>query len=280
MQQTVFDSIVKNIFGKQAGELASLLFEKKNVNEFLIAKKLGLTPNQARNILYKFSHLGFSSFLKKKDKRKGWYTYFWSIDIVKILSYVRRELEKEIQTLETQLKSRENKRFYICPSCKTEVNEETALLYDFACPECGNIYELSTVDKAGNELKGKIKGLGQQLGIVREELSKFEEEKAKKTEKERKKTEKEKEKERQKKIKARRKEKKKEKKAGKKQKVKKKRLKAKKRAKKGKPAKKKIKKKPKKKKEKKARKKIKIKKRAKKQEFVKKLFSFLTKKTR
>lgn len=185
MLQKVFDSIVKNIFGKQAGELASLLFEKKNLNEFLIAKKLQLTPNQARNILYKFSHLGFASFIKKKDKRKGWYTYFWSIDIYKILSYIKNELEREMNDLEVQLKSRENKRFYSCPSCKAEVAEETALLHDFACPECGNIYELSSNDKIGNDLRIKLKSLSQQMSVVSEELGKFEEEKAKKFEKER-----------------------------------------------------------------------------------------------
>jgi len=277
MQQKVFDSLVKNIFGKQAGELASLLFERKNVNEFLIAKKLGLTPNQARNILYKFSHLGFASFLKKKDKRKGWYTYFWSINIIKILSYIKKELEKEIQKFEAELKSRENKRFYICPSCKTEVSEEAALLHDFACPECGDIYELSSVDKIGNELRGKVKGLNQQLNLVRGELSEYEKEKLRKIEKEKRKFEREKEKARKKKIKARRREKK----AAEKKKPKKK-AKPKKRAPKIKPVKKKLKKTVKKKaeKKKKPKKKAKPKKRAKKEEFVKTLFSFLTKKTR
>ena len=117
MQQKIFDTIVKNIFGKQAGELASLIFDKPNMNEMLIAKKLALTPNQTRNMLYKFSHMGFTKFSKKKDKRKGWYSYSWSIDSVKILSYIKHELETEIKALEDQLKKRADHRFYVCQLC-------------------------------------------------------------------------------------------------------------------------------------------------------------------
>ncbi|MEM4230756.1 MAG: hypothetical protein QXF25_02685 [Candidatus Pacearchaeota archaeon] len=190
MQQKIFDLLIKNVFGKQAGELVSFLVGKKDVNEFLIAKKLALTPNQVRNILYKFSHLGFTSFIKKKDRRKGWYTYFWAIDIIKLLDYIKKELEKEITEFEEKLKSRENKRFYICPNCKVEVSEESALLCNFTCPECGNIYELSYGEKATNELKNRLRILTQQLSIVNEELSKFEEEKRKKEERRRKKEEK------------------------------------------------------------------------------------------
>jgi transcription initiation factor TFIIE subunit alpha len=174
MQQKLFDSLVNEIFGKQSGELASMLFDKKNVNEFLIAKKLKLTPNQARNILYKFSHLGIVSFTRKKDKRKGWYTYFWTINIVKTLLYIKKGLEDELKNLESQLKIRENKRFFVCPVCKAEVTEEQALIYDFVCPECGSVYELSTGEKVLNELKTRIKSINNKLAVINSELSEFE----------------------------------------------------------------------------------------------------------
>jgi transcription initiation factor TFIIE subunit alpha len=174
MQQKLFDSLVNEIFGKQSGELASMLFDKKNVNEFLIAKKLKLTPNQARNILYKFSHLGIVSFTRKKDKRKGWYTYFWTINIVKTLLYIKKGLEDELKNLESQIKTRENKRFFVCPVCKAEVTEEQALVYDFVCPECGSVYELSTGEKVLSELKTRVKSINNKLAVINSELSEFE----------------------------------------------------------------------------------------------------------
>jgi len=260
MQQKVFDSIVKNIFGKQAGELASLLFDKPNMNEFLVAKKLQLTPNQARNILYKFSHMGFASFIKKKDKRKGWYTYFWSIDSIKILNYIKRELETEIRVYEDQIKTRATQRFYVCPICKVEIPEEEALLHDFSCPECGHVYELSSGEKVTVELKTKLKSLTHQLGIVSDELAAHEAVRSKKEERIRKKQQKEKEKEREKARKKRARERAKLK--PKKKKPKKAKKKAKKKSTtKAKKAKKKQKKKPKKPKKKPAKKKAKKKKR-------------------
>lgn len=170
MQKKVFDSLVNEFFGKQSGELASFLFEKKNVNEFLIAKKLKLTPNQARNILYKFSHLGIVYFTRKKDKRKGWYTYFWTLDTDKVMEYMKKGMEQELSELENKLKIRESQRFYICPICKAEVDEENALLHNFICPECGSVYELSSAEKIVNEIKSRARAINNKLSVINAEL--------------------------------------------------------------------------------------------------------------
>ena len=75
--------VSNDIAGKQAEEMVPLLFNKKHVNEFIIAKKLNITVNQVRNLLYKLSDHGIVSYIRKKDKRKGWYTYFWRIEPLK-----------------------------------------------------------------------------------------------------------------------------------------------------------------------------------------------------
>ena len=81
MQTKFLKSVVESLVNKQAVPIVDLLMEKKDLNEFLIAKKLGLTINQTRNILYKLSDYGLVSFIRKKDKRKGWYIYFWTLNI-------------------------------------------------------------------------------------------------------------------------------------------------------------------------------------------------------
>src|SRR3990172_1545143 len=105
-------------------EIVDLLDEQKYINEFVIAKKLGLTINQVRNILYKISDYGLVSSIRKKDKKKGWYTYFWKIEILKALEFLRENLIKKIDNIEHQVKSREMKRFYACPRCHLELTEE------------------------------------------------------------------------------------------------------------------------------------------------------------
>ena len=81
------------IAGKQTEEIVDLLDTSKYINEFIIAKKLGVTINQARNILYKISDYGLVSSIRKKDKKKGWYTYFWKIEILKSLEFVKNDIK-------------------------------------------------------------------------------------------------------------------------------------------------------------------------------------------
>ena len=69
MQVKFLKSVVEHLINKQSIPIVDLLVGKKDVNEFLIAKKLELTINQTRNILYRLSDYGLVSFIRKKDKR-------------------------------------------------------------------------------------------------------------------------------------------------------------------------------------------------------------------
>ena len=76
--------ILKELAGTEAEKIVEILYGKKNVNEFIIAKKLNLTINQTRNILYKLGDEGLVSFVRKKDNKKGgWYIYFWTLETEK-----------------------------------------------------------------------------------------------------------------------------------------------------------------------------------------------------
>ncbi len=164
--------VVVILVGKQAEPIADLLDSQKHVNEFLIAKKLGLTINQTRNILYKIADYGLVSSIRKKDKRKGWYTYFWKIENLKSLEFLRDMLSKKIENINNQIKSRETKMFYVCPECHVEYNEENALLHDFTCPECGQVFVKSDNAKILKELTRDRERLNRELGIIEDETVK------------------------------------------------------------------------------------------------------------
>lgn len=192
MKIDIIRDVTSNVAGKNTGPIVNLLFDKKNVNEFLIAKKLGLTINQTRNILYKLSDEGLVSFVRKKDKKKGWYTYFWTFNTDKALLLSQKNILKEIEDLEIQLKGREMKRFYVCPSCNAEISEETALVNNFICPECGEVYVLNDNKKSINDITLNINKLRRQLTEINQELDIINAKKIKKTESDKKKFEKEK----------------------------------------------------------------------------------------
>ena len=172
MLKKFLKEIVVIVVGKQAEEIAELLNSKKYINEFLIAKKLEITINQTRNILYKISDYGLISSIRKKDKRKGWYTYFWKLEILKSLEFLRNILRKKIDQINYQIKSRETKEFYICERCKIEFSEENALLNNFTCHECGDIFVIRDNTKLLRELRRNLDKLNKKLELVNIEIEK------------------------------------------------------------------------------------------------------------
>ena len=173
MQIKLLKDVVSLIAGPSAVGIVDLLHGKKNVNEFLIAKKLNINVNQARNILYKLSERGLVSFMRKKDKKNGgWYTYYWTLDVSKSLESLKNVILESIENLESQLKSRETKRFYHCEICELEMSEESALGYDFTCPECGEVLSLKDNSKAIEHLTAELENLRKDLVVLDEELGK------------------------------------------------------------------------------------------------------------
>ena len=158
--------------GKPAENITEILSVKKYVNEFLIAKKIGLTINQTRNILYKLSDSGLVSSIRKKDKKKGWFTYFWKIEALKSLEFLSQVLLKQVEQINSQIKSRESKQFYICERCNIELAEEKALLQDFICTECGEVFKIKDNFKFLKELKRNLEKIKNKLSFINKEIEK------------------------------------------------------------------------------------------------------------
>ncbi len=172
MLEKFLRDVVSIVVGKNAEEIAELLNTKKHVNEFNIAKKLDITINQTRNILYKLSDFGLVSSIRKKDKKKGWYTYFWRIEIIKALEFLKEIKLKQINQINYQINNRETKQFYVCNTCNIEASEENALLQEFTCNECGEIFTLKDDTKLLKELKKNSDKIEKDISFIDEELAK------------------------------------------------------------------------------------------------------------
>lgn len=172
MQEKLLKDLVKVISGQGSEKIIDVLYKKKNVNEFLIAKKLNVTINQARNILYKLGDEGLVYFNRKKDKKSGgWYTYFWTLDVHKALLNFRERLSKEIEELEKSILEKNSQQFYVCQYCGMEVNEELALTYDFTCPECGEVFQLKNNFESVQDLEKNVSKLKEVHSQVEVELT-------------------------------------------------------------------------------------------------------------
>ncbi len=172
MQEKFLKETISFVIGKQNEILVEILQKDKFINEFLIAKKLRIEINQTRNLLYRLSEFGIVSSTRKKDAKKGWYTYFWRIEIVKSLEFLRNHLIKRTEDLKNQIKSRETKLFYYCETCHVEHNEENALLTNFVCNECGNVYVLKDNTKAIKDFKKELDYFEKELELLNIEINK------------------------------------------------------------------------------------------------------------
>jgi transcription factor E len=210
MQEKFLKDIVSLIAGQEAVKIVDLLYNKKNVNEFNIAKKLNLNINQTRNILYKLADQGLVSFIRKKDSRKGgWYTYFWTLDISKSLEHLRNNLDAETEKLRAEMERRKHERFYYSPNVDIEYSEEDALQHDFIDPESGEVLQLKDNGEAIARIGKDIDKIRLVLNELNFELAEIQKKEDKIKEKKLKAEAKLKEEERLKKKKAREREKKK-----------------------------------------------------------------------
>ncbi|MCX8159085.1 MAG: hypothetical protein N3D20_02235 [Candidatus Pacearchaeota archaeon] len=175
MQVELLRNIVTKMVGQQASAIVNLLYGKNDVNEFLIAKKMKMTVNQVRNILYRLADEGLVSFNRKKDRKKGgWYVYFWTLNSGKGLIRFKEHLEKELDNLRGKLGQKRTQRFYHCPSCGVEINEESALLCNYTCSECGEVMQLKEKGKEVEMLEKEIARHESILNSVNKEIGEIE----------------------------------------------------------------------------------------------------------
>jgi len=171
----LLENIVISVVGPGGEKLVDLLHNRQNVNEFLIAKKMDMTINQTRNMLYRLADEGIVGFIRKKDKKKGgWYTYFWTIKTKKTLIKFKDKLRENVLAMEKQLAGLQKGRFFYCKNCETEYSEEDAMLTDFTCPECGEVMEVKETNEAQESIRREIIKLRNALEKLDEEIQTIE----------------------------------------------------------------------------------------------------------
>jgi len=184
--------------GGDGRKIIDFIYNKKNVNEFLVATKTNLNINQVRNIFYKLESKNLVTSTRKKDRRKGkygWYIYFWTLDEEKALEELKRMKMKRIEVLEHEIKNRKEITFFECKNKCVVMREETALLHDFFCPECGELLmpasrdkEIKRLEDEKNKIIKEIEEINEILEIYRK-MKKGEIKKKERTKKEKKKGE-------------------------------------------------------------------------------------------
>jgi transcription initiation factor TFIIE subunit alpha len=159
----VVDEIVSEVAGEDVLPLVKALRNKANVSEFKLADSIKREINLTRNMLYRLYDNNLVSFIRKKDKKKGWYIYYWTFNQKRVKDLVGEIKRRKLERLQERLHREKNTQFYNCANKCVRLDFEQSHDFSFKCPECGQLLDLEDNSK-------KIMGLEAELAKMEKEL--------------------------------------------------------------------------------------------------------------
>jgi transcription initiation factor TFIIE subunit alpha len=163
LSNKLVEDVVKSVAGEDVFPLVKLLKNKKNVSEFKLAESLKLEINITRNMLYRLYHANLVSFIRRKDKKKGWYIYYWTFKL-KQVKHLALTLKKEkLEKLNDRLTREKESSFFVCPNTCMRLDFEQAVGFEFKCPECAAIMQQESNEDKIKQLQDEIKVLEKEI---------------------------------------------------------------------------------------------------------------------
>ncbi len=135
----IMEGVVDEVAGGDAIPLVRYLKNKKNISEFKIAQVLKAEVNTTRNMLYRLYDNNLVTFIRKKDKKKGWYIYYWTLNPKSVTHLTQSIRKRRLDGLRERLKREQKGNFYICPAKCMRLDFEQASNFNFKCLECGKL---------------------------------------------------------------------------------------------------------------------------------------------
>src|SRR3989344_265294 len=176
------EDLVITIVGEDVLPLVRILWGKNNISEFKIAEMLNVTVNQVRNMLYRLNEQNLVDFIRKKDKKKGWYIYYWSLNKKSIEGVLTKVNQKQLEDLKARLSREAEGLFYVCPMGCMRLQMEAAMEHEFRCQECGTLMKEQDNQKTVSNIKKMIIEREQELAppVIEEKKKKVPQKKEKK----------------------------------------------------------------------------------------------------
>jgi len=188
----VIEDVISEVAGPDVVPLVAELRKKANLSEFTLAEKIGCEINQTRNMLYRLYDHNLVNFIRKKDKKKGWYIYYWTFNDNRAKDLVETLKRRRLEMLKERLDREKNTQFYFSKESGIRLSFEKAHDFNFRCPETGELLEIEdnaqVIDKIEKEIAQLEADLKEIEEAKREARKKAFQEAAKKAKKAAKKT--------------------------------------------------------------------------------------------
>lgn len=183
------EEILLNILGEEGLPLIRELSGKENVSEFDLATKTRQDIKVIRKMLYILYNNNLVGFIRKKDKIKGWYIYYWTLLPESIrFSYLKMK-RNHLERFKQELEDEKKELFFVCNNNCVRLNFDQAMDFEFHCPECGELANQDDGKKRIEDLDKKIKDTEEDINkLIEQRKVKRKEVKNKKKEKRNKKS--------------------------------------------------------------------------------------------
>jgi transcription initiation factor TFIIE subunit alpha len=197
----MIEEVIMELIGEDALPLVDFLKDNKNVSEFQISTKTKIPVDKIRNQLYRLYNHNIVSFIRKKDKEKGWYIYYWTLNKDRIKFLTTDIKIKKVEKLKERLERENGSHFFACQYKCIRIDFEQATNFEYKCPECGELLMQEDNSEQILKIKEQIKNIEKQIEKEKTAKEKALSESVAKIEKEELKNKKEKTKKTKKKIK-------------------------------------------------------------------------------
>ncbi|MBS3162838.1 hypothetical protein J4467_02840 [Candidatus Woesearchaeota archaeon] len=161
------EDLINTIIGEDVIPLIKILYNKDNISEFKLAEMLNVTVNQIRNMLYRLYEQNLVVYMRKKDKKKGWYIYYWSLNQKGIGNSILKTKLKQLDDFKIRIAREQDSQFFVCPNACMRFPIETAMEYEFRCQECGSLMKELDNKKTIENIKNMITTLENEIVILR-----------------------------------------------------------------------------------------------------------------
>lgn len=153
------EETIIEIAGDTAIKIVEFLKDKKNISEFIIAEKTKLDMQTTRNTLYKLNGHNVATYIRKKDRKKGWYISYWTFNRKGVKDVIENLKKRKLESLKDRLKKEEESKgnFFICRKACARMDFDQATEFEFKCPECGDLLNQQDNTKTIDNLKELIK---------------------------------------------------------------------------------------------------------------------------
>jgi transcription initiation factor TFIIE subunit alpha len=157
------EDVIAEAAGADTVELVNAIKNKKNISEFKIAELIKMDVNIVRNMLYRLYNVNLISFVRRKDKQKGWYIYYWTFNPKRIRHLYYDLRKKKLEKLRDRLTREKANFFFSCDNKCMRVDFDQATEFEYKCPECGHLMNQEDNAQKISEIEQEIKRLEAEL---------------------------------------------------------------------------------------------------------------------